>query len=183
MISSKCFNQTFFFLLAVPIQAPAPAPPSAPVHGYVPTPPAPAPGFTQSASRPPWVMDDTFAQKFDPGKTTTTSVKVQPLPTAAPPPPAYIPNHSPAPAAPSPASGQGPAPFIPAPFSPVARGVAQRAERFAASNRTPMCGSCNNIIRCEILNVHTKNKAQKSIQLAKQNSEYICFNCLNTAVV
>lgn len=159
----ECSN-LYFFLLAVPVQAPAPAaapppapvyaPPPAPVHVLPPapvqapalTPPAPAPGPGQSSNRPPWVMDDTFAQKFDPSKTTTTSIKVQPLPTAAPPPPAYIPNPSPAPAAPSPA---------PAPFPPVARGVAQRAERFAASNRTPMCGFCNNIIRCEKLNIQT----------------------------
>ncbi|KAM9477296.1 LIM domain-binding protein 3a isoform 5-T5 [Clarias gariepinus] len=175
----------------VPVQAPAPAPapPSAPVHGYVPTPPAPAPGFTQSSSRPPWVMDDTFAQKFDPGKTTTTSVKVQPLPTAAPPPPAYIPNHSPAPAAPSPASGQGPAPFIPAPFSPVARGVAQRAERFAASNRTPMCGSCNNIIRGPFLvalgrswhpeefNCHYCHTSLADVSFVEEQNNVYCENC------
>lgn len=165
----ECFNLSLF-TLAVPIQVPPPAPvhvpppapvhipPPAPVHVPAPTPPGPA----QSSNRPPWVMDDTFAQKFDPGKTTTTSTKMQPLPTAAPPPPAYIPNPSSAPAASSPAA----APFIPGPFPPVARGVAQRAERFAASNRTPMCGFCNNIIRCEIINTH-KHKAQKFIPLTQ----------------
>lgn len=114
----------------------------------------PAPPLAPSSNRPPWVTDDTFAQKFDPSKTTTTSMKVQPLPTAAPPAPAYIPIPAPvpapvapSPAAPSPAFNPAPSPFSPAPFPPVARGVAQRAERFAASNRTPMCACCNNIIR------------------------------------
>lgn len=116
---------------------------------YKPAPPPPAPvAAPASSNRPPWVTDENFAQKFDPSKpTTTTHIKVQPLPQAAPPPPAYIPNPVPAPVAPSPAFNPSPAPFSPAPFPPVARGVAQRAERFAASNRTPLCGSCNNIIR------------------------------------
>lgn len=162
------FSFFLFFSWVAPVQIPAPAlaPPPAPVHApppapvYIPppaqhnfpapAPPAHAPGPAQSSNRPPWVMDDTFAQKFDPSKTTTTSIKVQPLPTAAPPPPAFIPNPVSAPAAPSPAA----APAMPTPFPPVARGVAQRAERFAASNRTPMCGFCNNIIRCDIINTH-----------------------------
>lgn len=117
------------------------------IHMHSPIPPAPvapAPASGASSNRPPWVTDETFANKFDPIKPPTTNIKVQPLPQAAPPPPAYIPNPVPAPvpapAAPSPA-------FNPAPFPPVARGVAQRAERFAASNRTPLCGSCNSIIR------------------------------------
>lgn len=124
----------------------APAPPMV----YKPAPPPPAPvAAPASSNRPPWVTDENFAHKFDPSKPTTTNIKVQPLPQAAPPPPAYIPNPVPAPApvAPSPAFNPSPAPFSPAPFPPVARGVAQRAERFAASNRTPLCGSCNNIIR------------------------------------
>ncbi|XP_072533150.1 LIM domain-binding protein 3a isoform X3 [Salminus brasiliensis] len=131
-----------------PAHVPAPAPVPAPVH--IPPLIQPAHAPASHSNRPPWVTDDTFAQKFDPSKTTTTSVKVQPLPTAAPPAPAYVPNptHAPAPpSAPNPAFNPSPAPFNPAPFPPVARGVAQRAERFAASNRTPMCACCNNIIR------------------------------------
>ncbi|MCI4376208.1 hypothetical protein PGIGA_G00185700 [Pangasianodon gigas] len=169
----------------VPPPAPVYVPPPAPVHLPAPTPPAPAPGPVQSSSRPPWVMDDTFAQKFDPNKTTTTSVKVQPLPTAAPPPPAYIPNPSPAPAAPSPAS----APFIPAPFPPVARGVAQRAERFAASNRTPMCAFCNSIIRGPFLvalgrswhpeefNCHYCHTSLADVSFVEEQSNVYCENC------
>lgn len=115
---------------------------------YKPAPPAPVAAPASSSNRPPWVTDENFAHKFDPSKPTTTNVRVQPLPQAAPPPPPYIPNPvpasvpvpTPAPAAPSPA-------FNPAPFPPVARGVAQKAERFAASNRTALCGACNNIIR------------------------------------
>lgn len=123
------------------------APVPAMVHTPAPIPPAPAgpaPASGPSSGRPPWVIDGNFANKFDPSKPTTKNIKVQPLPQAAPPPPAYIPNPvpapAPAPAAPSPA-------FNPAPFPPVARGVAQRAERFAASSRTPLCGACNSIIR------------------------------------
>uniref|UniRef100_A0A8C0H372 LIM zinc-binding domain-containing protein n=1 Tax=Chelonoidis abingdonii TaxID=106734 RepID=A0A8C0H372_CHEAB len=55
------------------------------------------------------------------------------------------PHHTPSPASTSaysshsiPASSQTPA---------VARGTIQRAERFPASNRTPLCGHCNSIIR------------------------------------
>ncbi|XP_051279529.1 LIM domain-binding protein 3 isoform X2 [Dicentrarchus labrax] len=132
---------------SAPFPAPAPAPAPAPILPQPRPPaaaPAPAPAGSGSSNRPPWVSDTNFADKFDPSKMTTTTMKVQPLPQAAPPPPAYIPNPSPAaPAAPSPA----PITPSPAPFSPVARGVAQRAERFAASSRTPLCGSCNSVIR------------------------------------
>lgn len=104
--------------------------------------PAPPPSGPTPSNRPPWVCDPNFADKYDPTKTTTTTtVKVPPLPQGAPPPPAYIPT--PSPAVPSPA----PIAHNPAPFSPVARGVAQRAERFAASSRTPLCGACNSVIR------------------------------------
>ncbi|KAK3573469.1 hypothetical protein QTP86_024688 [Hemibagrus guttatus] len=180
-----------------PVHAPPPAPvhvpPPAPVyvpppaqHNFpAPTPPAHAPGPAQSSSRPPWVIDDTFAQKFDPSKTTTTSIKVQPLPTAAPPPPAFIPNPASAPAAPSPA----PAPVIPTPFPPVARGVAQRAERFAASNRTPMCGFCNSIIRGPFLvalgrswhpeefNCHYCHTSLADVSFVEEQNNVYCENC------
>ncbi|GAA6101508.1 LIM domain-binding protein 3a [Tachysurus ichikawai] len=144
-----------------------------------------APGPAQSSSRPPWVMDDTFAHKFEPSKTTTTSIKVQPLPTAAPPPPTFIPNPSSAPAALS----SAPAPAIPAPFPPVARGVAQRAERFAASNRTPMCGSCNNIIRGPFLvalgrswhpeefNCHYCHTSLADVSFVEEQNNVYCENC------
>ncbi|KAK5612386.1 hypothetical protein CRENBAI_007003 [Crenichthys baileyi] len=124
-----------------PVLAPVPTQPRPPAAAPAPPPSGPA---STTSNRPPWVTDTNFADKFDPGKTTTTSMKVQPLPQAAPPPPAYIRNPSPAgPAAPSPA----PITPSPAPFLPVARGVAQRAERFAASSRTPLCSACNSVIR------------------------------------
>uniref|UniRef100_A0A4X1VJL8 LIM domain binding 3 n=2 Tax=Sus scrofa TaxID=9823 RepID=A0A4X1VJL8_PIG len=66
-----------------------------------------------------------FSQKFAPGK-STTSISKQSLPRGAP---AYTPPL------------QGPQ------VSPLARGTVQRAERFPASSRTPLCGHCNSIIR------------------------------------
>uniref|UniRef100_A0A8C5Q6F6 LIM domain binding 3 n=1 Tax=Leptobrachium leishanense TaxID=445787 RepID=A0A8C5Q6F6_9ANUR len=92
-----------------------------------------APG-QEPSNRPPWITDDSFSQKFAPGKSTTT-VSKQILPKAAPPPPAPIttPSYTPQPASHAPA--QAP------------RGLIQRAERFPASSRTPLCGHCNSIIR------------------------------------
>ncbi|XP_044070530.1 PDZ and LIM domain protein 7-like isoform X6 [Siniperca chuatsi] len=161
--------------------APAPVPPQ-------PRPPAaaPAPAGPASSNRPPWVSDTNFADKFDPSKMTTTTMKIQPLPQAAPPPPAYIPNPSPsAPAAPSPA----PIPQSPAPFNPVARGVAQRAERFAASSRTPLCGSCNSIIRGPFLvalgrswhpeefNCHYCHMSLADVSFVEEQNSVYCENC------
>ncbi|KAH1168373.1 hypothetical protein KIL84_003856 [Mauremys mutica] len=110
------------------VYQPAPAPARAPVHSYT-------PGKADPSCRPPWVTDDSFTQKFAPGK-TTTSVTKHTLPRGAP---------APSPASTSaysshsiPASSQTPT---------VARGTIQRAERFPASNRTPLCGHCNSIIR------------------------------------
>ncbi|XP_074856218.1 LIM domain-binding protein 3 isoform X2 [Carettochelys insculpta] len=104
-----------------------PAPARAPAHSYT-------PGQADPLCRPPWVTDDSFSQKFAPGK-TTTSVTKQILPRGAPVPSASTSTYS----SPSiPASSQAPA---------VARGTIQRAERFPASNRTPLCGHCNSIIR------------------------------------
>ncbi|XP_052497065.1 LIM domain-binding protein 3 isoform X1 [Budorcas taxicolor] len=127
--------------------SPAPAYTPSPTPAYTPSPaptysPSPAPAYTpspapsynptpysggpvESASRPPWVTDDSFSQKFAPGKSTTT-VSKQSLPRGAP---AYTPPP--------------PAPQV----SPLARGTVQRAERFPASSRTPLCGHCNSIIR------------------------------------
>uniref|UniRef100_A0AAR2JBJ1 LIM domain binding 3a n=1 Tax=Pygocentrus nattereri TaxID=42514 RepID=A0AAR2JBJ1_PYGNA len=175
-----------------PAPVPAPAPIPAPVHIPVHAPAQSAPAPAAPSNRPPWVIDDTFAQKFDPSKTTTTSVKVQPLPTAAPPAPVYLPNTTPAPvppAAPSPAFNPAPSPFNPAPFPPVARGVAQRAERFAASNRTPMCGCCNNIIRGPFLvalgrswhpeefNCHYCHTSLADISFVEEQNNVYCENC------
>ncbi|XP_036402119.1 LIM domain-binding protein 3a isoform X2 [Megalops cyprinoides] len=166
--------------------APAPAP--APVH--IPA-PAPLPAAPAASSRPPWVTDDTFAQKFDPGKTTTTTtIKMQPLPQAAPPPPAYIPNPLQAPPAPAPAYNPAP-PFNPAPlaFPPVARGVAQRAERFAASSRTPLCAACNNVIRGPFLvalgrswhpeefNCHYCHTSLADVSFVEEQSAVYCEAC------
>ncbi|KAK4821000.1 hypothetical protein QYF61_010731, partial [Mycteria americana] len=101
--------------------------PPAPVHSY-------APASTEPASRPPWVTDDSFSQKFAPGKTTTTVTK-HILPRGAP-----VPSPASTSAYPSPVSTSSQAPAI-------ARGTVQRAERFPASSRTPLCGHCNSIIR------------------------------------
>ncbi|XP_053244255.1 LIM domain-binding protein 3 isoform X8 [Podarcis raffonei] len=107
--------------------APAPAP--VPVHTQ-------APSQAEPSSRPPWITDDSFSQKFAPGKSTTTVTKhILPRGAPVPPLPASAPTYLP----PSiPASSQAPA---------VARGTIQRAERFPASSRTPLCGHCNSIIR------------------------------------
>ncbi|XP_039199328.1 LIM domain-binding protein 3 isoform X2 [Crotalus tigris] len=104
--------------------APAPAPPSVSTHTYIPS-------QAEPASRPPWVTDDSFSQKFAPGKSTTTVTK-HVLPKGAPVPPSSAPPPS------IPASVQAPA---------IARGTIQRAERCPASSRTPLCGHCNSIIR------------------------------------
>ncbi|XP_060130966.1 LIM domain-binding protein 3 isoform X6 [Zootoca vivipara] len=110
-------------------QPAAPAPAPMPVHTQ-------APSQAEPSSRPPWVTDDSFSQKFAPGKSTTTVTKhILPRGAPVPPPPASAPTYPP----PSiPASSQAPA---------VARGTIQRAERFPASSRTPLCGHCNSIIR------------------------------------
>ncbi|XP_049666065.1 LIM domain-binding protein 3 isoform X7 [Accipiter gentilis] len=105
------------------VYQPAPAP----VHSYT-------PANAEPASRPPWVTDEAFSQKFAPGKTTTTVTK-HILPRGAPvPPPASTSAY------PSPVSTSSQAPAR-------ARGTVQRAERFPASSRTPLCGHCNSIIR------------------------------------
>uniref|UniRef100_A0A096P4D5 LIM domain binding 3 n=2 Tax=Cercopithecinae TaxID=9528 RepID=A0A096P4D5_PAPAN len=120
-----------------PSPAPAytPSPPAytpSPALAYTPSPapnynPAPSAAYSggpvEPASRPPWVTDDSFSQKFAPGK-STTSISKQTLPRGGP---AYTPA--------------GPQ------VSPLARGTVQRAERFPASSRTPLCGHCNNVIR------------------------------------
>ncbi|KAG3264536.1 LIM domain binding 3, transcript variant X4 [Ictidomys tridecemlineatus] len=104
--------------------SPAPAYTPSPAPNYNPTPSAAySGGPAESASRPPWVTDDNFSQKFAPGK-STTSISKQTLPRGAP---AYTPT--------------GPQ------VTPLARGTVQRAERFPASSRTPLCGHCNNVIR------------------------------------
>ncbi|XP_045883848.1 LIM domain-binding protein 3 isoform X2 [Meles meles] len=112
--------------------SPAPTYSPSPAPSYTPSPapsynPAPSAAYSggpvESASRPPWVSDDSFSQKFAPGK-STTSISKQTLPRGTP---AYTPA--------------GPQ------VSPLARGIVQRAERFPASSRTPLCGHCNNVIR------------------------------------
>lgn len=175
-----------------------PAPPMAPAavppqHRPPAAAPAPLLAAPASSNRPPWVTDSNFADKFDPGKTTSSTIKVQPLPQAAPPPPAYIPNPSPAGhAAPSPAPitpSPGPMTSSPAPFSPVARGVAQRAERFAASGRTPLCGACNSVIRGPFLvalgrswhpeefNCHYCHMSLADVSFVEEQNNVYCENC------
>uniref|UniRef100_A0AAX7VX05 LIM domain binding 3a n=1 Tax=Astatotilapia calliptera TaxID=8154 RepID=A0AAX7VX05_ASTCA len=175
-----------------------PAPPMAPAavppqHRPPAAAPAPLLAAPASSNRPPWVTDSNFADKFDPGKTTSSTIKVQPLPQAAPPPPAYIPNPSPAGhAAPSPAPitpSPGPMTSSPAPFPPVARGVAQRAERFAASSRTPLCGACNSVIRGPFLvalgrswhpeefNCHYCHMSLADVSFVEEQNNVYCENC------
>ncbi|XP_070696837.1 LIM domain-binding protein 3a isoform X2 [Pempheris klunzingeri] len=183
VVSTACIYPSQPAPASAPAPAPAPVPPQ-------PRPPAaappPAPAGPASSNRPPWVSDTNFADKYDPSKTTSTSVKVQPLPQAAPPPPAYIPNPtSAAPAAPSPA----PITQSPAPFSPVARGVAQRAERFTASGRTPLCGACNNVIRGPFLvalgrswhpeefNCHYCHMSLADVSFVEEQNSVYCENC------
>ncbi|XP_067876467.1 LIM domain-binding protein 3a [Heterodontus francisci] len=118
-------SSTATFSVTKPAPAPQPVQPAAPTSG----------------GRPPWVTDDSFAQKFQPGKSTTTLTKhIQPLPHSAPPKPfvstlpqtpAHVPAHAP----------------VPGQTSGGTRNLVQRAERFPASNRTPLCGQCNSIIR------------------------------------
>ncbi|NWR31292.1 LDB3 protein, partial [Tachuris rubrigastra] len=119
----KDFKKTLkYFLVSFGILKTAPAP----VHSYT-------PANTEPASRPPWVTDDSFSQKFAPGKSTTTVTK-HILPRGAP--------------VPSPASTSAySSPVPPSSQPPIARGTVQRAERFPASSRTPLCGHCNSIIR------------------------------------
>ncbi|EPQ10711.1 LIM domain-binding protein 3 [Myotis brandtii] len=103
--------------------SPAPAYTPSPAPSYEPAPSvAHSRGPAESASRPPWATDDSFSQKFAPGK-STTSISKQPLPGGTS---AYTPGSQ---------------------VSPLARGTFQRAERFPASSRTPLCGHCNNVIR------------------------------------
>ncbi|XP_061915446.1 LIM domain-binding protein 3-like isoform X3 [Entelurus aequoreus] len=163
---------------------PAQAPPPPRPHPAA----APAPqGGGAASNRPPWVTDTSFADKFDPGKTTTTVVKAPPLPQGAPPPPAYIPNPSPAAMSPAPAPAYV-APN-PAPFPPVARGVAQRAERFAASSRTALCGACNSVIRGPFLvalgrswhpeefNCHYCNVSLADVSFVEEQNNVYCEKC------
>ncbi|XP_055517539.1 LIM domain-binding protein 3a [Leucoraja erinacea] len=94
-----------------------------------------------SGSRPPWVTDDTFAQKFQAGKSTTTLTKhIQPLPHSAPPKLPVLAPHQP----PAREPAHGP---LPGQTAGGIRNLVQRAERFPASSRTPLCGQCNSIIR------------------------------------
>ncbi|NWV67118.1 LDB3 protein, partial [Malurus elegans] len=111
------------FLVSFGILKTAPAP----VHSYT-------PANTEPASRPPWVTDDSFSQKFAPGKSTTTVTK-HILPRGVP-----VPSPASISAYPSPVSPSSQPPAL-------ARGTVQRAERFPASSRTPLCGHCNSVIR------------------------------------
>ncbi|XP_015281141.1 PREDICTED: LIM domain-binding protein 3, partial [Gekko japonicus] len=127
MVTTASIRPSVYQPAPAPALAPAPAP--APAHSY-------PPSDTEPSSRPPWITDDSFSQKFAPGKSTTTVTKhILPRGAPVPPAPASAPSYPP----PSiPASSQAPA---------VARGTIQRAERFPASSRTPLCGHCNSVIR------------------------------------
>ncbi|KGL75682.1 LIM domain-binding protein 3, partial [Tinamus guttatus] len=124
-IKPSVYQPVFKHCLPFPGEKKKPQP--APVHSYT-------PANTEPASRPPWVTDDSFSQKFAPGKTTTTVTK-NILPRGAP-----VPSPASTSAYPSPVSASSQAPAV-------ARGTIQRAERFPASSRTPLCGHCNSIIR------------------------------------
>lgn len=183
VVSTACIYPSQPAPAPAPVPAPTPPQPQPPAVAPVPPPAAPA-----ASNRPPWVTDTNFADKFDPGKTTTTTMKVQPLPQAAPPPPQYNPSPavpSPAPVMPSPAAINP----SPAPFPPVARGVAQRAERFAAGSRTPLCGACNSIIRGPFLvalgrswhpeefNCHYCNMSLADVSFVEEQNNVYCENC------
>ncbi|XP_061692481.1 LIM domain-binding protein 3-like isoform X3 [Syngnathoides biaculeatus] len=166
-----------------PAAPPPHAPPQMPHHQ--PVAPVAAPSQAAGGNRPPWVTDSSFADKFDPSKTTTHTIKAPPLPQAAPPPPQYIPDRSVAVPVPAPA----PVAPGPIPFPPVARGVAQRAERFAASSRTPLCGACNSIIRGPFLvalgrswhpeefNCHYCNMSLADVSFVEEQNSVYCENC------
>ncbi|XP_008286558.1 PDZ and LIM domain protein 7 [Stegastes partitus] len=76
-----------------------------------------------------------------------------------------------------------------APFPPVARGVAQRAERFAASSRTPLCGACNSVIRGPFLvalgrswhpeefNCHYCHMSLADVSFVEEQNNVYCENC------
>nr|XP_008112690.1 PREDICTED: LIM domain-binding protein 3 isoform X2 [Anolis carolinensis] len=138
-----------------PAPAPAPAPTSVSVHTYTPS-------QVEPSSRPPWITDDSFSQKFAPGKSTTTITKnILPRGAPVPLPAASAPTYPP----PSiPASSQAPA---------VARGTIQRAERFPASSRTPLCGHCNSIIRGPFL---------VAMGRSWHPEEFNCAHCKTTLV-
>ncbi|XP_077351776.1 LIM domain-binding protein 3-like isoform X3 [Festucalex cinctus] len=169
---------------APPAHPPPHHQPQAHPHPAAAVPPLQAAGGA-GGNRPPWVTDSSFANKFDPKKTTTAVIKPPPLPQAAPPPPQYIPNPSAA------AAASSPAPVTPSavPFPPVARGVAQRAERFAASSRTPLCGACNSIIRGPFLvalgrswhpeefNCHYCNMSLADVSFVEEQNSVYCENC------
>uniref|UniRef100_A0A8C2L572 LIM domain binding 3a n=1 Tax=Cyprinus carpio TaxID=7962 RepID=A0A8C2L572_CYPCA len=130
------------------------------VHKPAPPPHAPAAAPASSSNRPPWVTDENFAHKFDPSKPTTTTTNIRVHPA-----------------------------FNPGPFPPVARGVAQRAERFAASNRTPLCGACNSIIRGPFLvalgrswhpeefNCHYCHTSLADVSFVEEQNNVYCENC------
>uniref|UniRef100_A0A8C8I439 LIM domain-binding protein 3 n=1 Tax=Oncorhynchus tshawytscha TaxID=74940 RepID=A0A8C8I439_ONCTS len=141
---------------------------TSPTHVALPATPAPVPTPATApaapeppSSRPPWITDNSFANKFDPSKSTSTSMKV-PTP------------YNPA----------------PAPFPPIARGVAQRAERFAAnSSRAPLCGACNNMIRGPFLvalgrswhpeefNCHYCHTSLADCSFVEEQNAVYCENC------
>ncbi|CAB1460228.1 unnamed protein product, partial [Pleuronectes platessa] len=160
-----------------------PAPPPAPAPVPQPRPPAaaPAPSPAADPNRPPWVTDNSFADKFDPSKMTTTTMKVPALPQGAPPPPAFIPNPSPAgPVAPSPAL----IPSSPAPFPQVARGVAQRAERFRRQQPYsfvrvlgPFLSALGRSWHPEEFNCHYCHMSLADVSFVEEQNSVYCENC------
>ncbi|XP_032805352.1 LIM domain-binding protein 3-like isoform X7 [Petromyzon marinus] len=113
------------------------------------------------ASRPPWVTDDQFAQKYTADRSTTTiSKSVGPASGGGgggqgygapaqhgPPAPPFAPAKR-GPVAPSsaPIHAVAPGPGYGQAVSP-SRGKVQWAQHCQPSQRTPMCGQCNQIIR------------------------------------
>nr|XP_033797922.1 LIM domain-binding protein 3-like [Geotrypetes seraphini] len=120
--------------------------------------PAHVPVEQEPTSRPPWVTDDAFSQKYAPSK-TTTSVTKHVLPKGAPPAPHPISTAA------HPISTAAP-PSHPGPAMP--RGLIQRAERFPASTRTPLCGHCNSVIRGPFL---------VAMGRSWHPEEFYCANC------
>ncbi|MBN3295811.1 LDB3 protein, partial [Amia calva] len=82
-----------------------------------------------------------------------------------------------------------PSPFV-APAAPTAaRGVAQRAERFPAGSRTPLCGACNSIIRGPFLvalgrswhpeefNCHYCHNSLADVCFVEEQNNVYCEGC------
>uniref|UniRef100_S4RPB4 LIM domain binding 3 n=1 Tax=Petromyzon marinus TaxID=7757 RepID=S4RPB4_PETMA len=97
------------------------------------------------ASRPPWVTDDQFAQKYTADRSTTT-ISNAPAQHGPPAPPFAPAKRGPVAPSSAPIHAVAPGPGYGQAVSP-SRGKVQWAQHCQPSQRTPMCGQCNQIIR------------------------------------